>query len=224
MPLQKPAVVLLALLVSGCAELQAQQRATLGEQENAIRVRAQQGDAKAQFTLGEMYEHGRGVPQSFAEAVKWYQASAEQGFVAAQSTLGYLYQYGEGVAKNARAAFMWNLKAAEQGDAHAQHNLAVMYDEGADIPVNDTEAVKWYRKAADQGYDRAQLNLGVSYWRGEGVPQDYVEAYRLLNHVRVTTRDQAIRWRARGVLDELKKVMTKEQIEAAGGKPGSRFY
>lgn len=224
MTLQRLAVFLLALLLNGCAELQAQQRATPGVQVEAIRLRAQQGDAKAQFTLGEMYEQGRGVPQSFAEALKWYQASAEQGLVAAQSTLGYLYQYGEGVAKNPQAAFMWTLKAAEQGDAHAQHNLAVMYDEGTDIPENNAEAVKWYRKAADQGYERAQLNLAVSYWRGEGIRQDYVEAYRLLNHLRVTTRDQTIRWKARGVLDELKKVMTKEQIEAVGGKPGSHFY
>ncbi len=216
MSLQRLSILLLAVLLAGSVEVKAQ--------AEDIHARAEQGDAKAQFTLGDMYEHGRGVPQSFAEALKWYQASAKQGVVAAQSTLGYLYQYGEGVEKNPQAAFMWNLKAAEQGDAHAQHNLAVMYDEGADIPENDVEAVKWYRKAADQGYDRAQLNLGVNYWKGGGVTQDYVEAYRLLNHVRVTTKDQAVRWRARGVLDELKKVMTKEQIKAAGGRPGSRYY
>ena len=216
MRLQRPFLLLLAMLLTGSAEAKAQAK--------DIHALAEQGDAQAQFTLGDIYEHGRGVPRSFAEALKWYQASAEQGFAAAQSTLGYLYQYGEGVEKNPQAAFMWNLKAAEQGDAHAQHNLAVMYDEGTDIPENKVEAVKWYRKAADQGYDRAQLNLGVCYWKGEGVAQDYVEAYRLLNHVRVATKDQAVRWRARGVLDELKKVMTKEQIKAAGGRPGTRYY
>lgn len=221
---QRPPILLFVLLLNGCAEVKAQQRLAPGMQAEDIRIRAEQGDANAQFTLGEIYEQGRGVSQSFAEALKWYQASAKQGFVAAQSILGYLYQYGEGVERNPQAAFMWNLKAAEQGDAYAQHNLAVMYDEGIEIPENNVEAVKWYRKAADQGYDRAQLNLGVSYWRGEGVTQDYVEAYRLLNRVRVTSRDQAVRWRARSVLDELKKVMTKEQIKAAGGRPGSRFY
>lgn len=216
MKLQKLSTLLLVLFLTGSAAVKAQ--------AEDIRAMAEQGDAKAQFILGDMYEHGHGVSQSFAEALTWYQASAKQGFVAAQSTLGYLYQYGEGVEKDPQAAFMWNRKAAEQGDAHAQHNLAVMYDEGTDIPENDVEAVKWYRKAADQGYDRAQLNLGISYWKGEGVTQDYVEAYRLLNHVRVTTQDQAVRWRARGVLDALKKVMTPEQIKAAGGRPGSRYY
>ena len=35
---------------------------------------ADQGDALAQFSLGFMYDNGRGVPQDYAEAVKWYQA------------------------------------------------------------------------------------------------------------------------------------------------------
>ncbi len=32
---------------------------------------AEQGDAEAQNFLGLMYELGRGVPQDYAEAVKW---------------------------------------------------------------------------------------------------------------------------------------------------------
>lgn len=224
MTIRRLSTLLLALLLNGCAELKAQQWVMSGVHAEDIRARAEQGDANAQFALGQMYEHGRGVPQSFVEAIKWYQASANQGFATAQSTLGYLYQYGEGVKKDPQTAYMWNLKAAEQGDAYGQHNLAVMYDEGTGIPENNHEAVKWYRKAAEQGYDQAQFNLGVCYWKGEGVTQDYVEAYRLLNHVRVATKDQTVRWRARGILDELKKVMSKEEIKAAGGNPGSRYY
>ena len=222
--LRKCAILLVALLLNGCAELKAQQRLTPGMSAEDIRARAEQGDANAQFTLGQMFEHGRGVPLSFVDAIKWYQASANQGFATAQSTLGYLYQYGELVKKDPQAAFMWNLKAAQQGDAYGQHNLAVMYDEGTGIPENDEEAVKWYKKAAEQGYDQAEFNLGVCYWKGEGVTRDYVEAYRLLNHVRVATQDQTVRWRARGILDELKKVMNEEEIKAAGGRPGSRYY
>lgn len=217
-------ILLIALLLNGCSELKAQQRLTSEVSAANIHALAEQGDAQAQFALGNMYEHGRGVPQSFAEALKWYQASADQGFATAQSTLGYLYQYGGIVKQDLQAAFMWNFKAAEQGDAYGQHNLGVMYDEGTGVPESDEEAVKWYKKAAAQGYDQAGFNLGICYWKGEGVVQDYVEAYRLLNHVRVATQDQTIRWQARGILDELKKVMREEEIKAAGGKPGSRFY
>ena len=40
---------------------------------------AEQGDAFAQFSLGIMYDNGEGVPQDYAEAVKWYRLAAEQG-------------------------------------------------------------------------------------------------------------------------------------------------
>ena len=40
---------------------------------------AEQGDARAQLTLGFMYAKGVGVPQDDKEAVKWYRLVAEQG-------------------------------------------------------------------------------------------------------------------------------------------------
>ena len=43
-----------------------------------ITTDAENGDAKAQYALGEMYELGQGVRQYYKEAVKWYQLAAEQ--------------------------------------------------------------------------------------------------------------------------------------------------
>ena len=43
------------------------------------RLAADQGQAEAQFSLGRMYELGRGVPQEDAEAVQWYRLAADQG-------------------------------------------------------------------------------------------------------------------------------------------------
>ena len=47
----------------------------------ALRAKAEQGHADAQFNLGVMYHDGRGVPQDYAEAHKWANlaASASQG-------------------------------------------------------------------------------------------------------------------------------------------------
>ena len=45
---------------------------------------AEQGDAEAQFHLGEKYDTGLGVTQDDKEAVKWYRLSAEQGYAKAQ--------------------------------------------------------------------------------------------------------------------------------------------
>jgi len=52
---------------------------------------AEQGDASAQFSLGAMYEKGKGVPQDYKTAVKWYRLAAEQGYASAQSILGWMY-------------------------------------------------------------------------------------------------------------------------------------
>src|SRR5437868_5583376 len=46
----------------------------------ALMALAEQGNAVAQNDLGVMYQAGTGVPQNFAEAVKWLRKSAEQGF------------------------------------------------------------------------------------------------------------------------------------------------
>ena len=42
-----------------------------------IRLRAEQGDADAQFTLGVRYANGEGVLQDDEEAVRWYRLAAD---------------------------------------------------------------------------------------------------------------------------------------------------
>ena len=64
-----------------------------------------------------MYDNGQGVPQDYAEAVKWYRLAAEQGDVAAQYNLGIMYDNGDGVPQDYKEAVKWYRLAAEQGDA-----------------------------------------------------------------------------------------------------------
>ena len=63
-----------------------------------------------------MYEQGKGVPQDYKEAAKWYRKSAEQGDADAQDKLGLMYYNGQGVPKDYKEAVKWYTKAAEQGD------------------------------------------------------------------------------------------------------------
>ncbi len=44
---------------------------------------AKQGNPHAQYNLGLMYENGQGIPQNYAEALKWYTKAAEQGLAGA---------------------------------------------------------------------------------------------------------------------------------------------
>jgi TPR repeat protein len=43
---------------------------------------------------------GKGAPQDFAEAVKWFRKAAEQGDAEAQNNLGAIYAQGQGVQRD----------------------------------------------------------------------------------------------------------------------------
>ena len=137
---------------------------------------AEQGNANAQFMLGDMYYTGEGIAQNYEKAARLFQKAAEQGDANAQYVLGGMYHNGEGVAVNYAEAEKWYRKAAEQGEALAQYDLGDMYRNGEGVAVNYAEAEKWYRKAAEQGYSLAQLKLGDMYRKGEGVAVNYAEA------------------------------------------------
>jgi len=144
----------------------------------ACRRLADQGKAWAQYNLGVMYDNGRGLPQDYKEAVKWYRKAADQGNADAENNLGASYEDAEGVQQDYDEAVKWYRKAAEQGHARAQTNLGWMYRNGKGVARDDKEAAKWFRKAADQGDARAQNTLGWMYSNGEGVAQDDKEAVR----------------------------------------------
>ena len=60
-----------------------------------------------------MYDNGEGVPQDYAEAVRWYRRAAKQGNASAQNNLGLMYEGGNGVAQNFVQAHKWfNLAAS----------------------------------------------------------------------------------------------------------------
>ena len=61
---------------------------------------AAQGNSKAQYNLGALYENGHGVPRDNAEAGKWYRLSAGQGLADAQFKVGFRYEIGQGVPRN----------------------------------------------------------------------------------------------------------------------------
>ena len=73
---------------------------------------AKQGNAGAQYELGEMYARGLGVPRDQTQAVAWYSKAADQGHPVAQYNLGVIYERGQGVPQDYARARMWfNLAA-----------------------------------------------------------------------------------------------------------------
>ena len=107
-----------------------------------LRPVAEQGDARAQNSLGIMFAHGSGVPLDPVEARKWYLLSAAQGYGAAQFNLGQLHRLGQGVPKDYAEAAKWYRLAAEQGYVEACFNLGVMFAIGDGVALDNAEAVK----------------------------------------------------------------------------------
>ena len=105
-------------------------------------------------SLGYMYVTGRGVPQDYGEAVRWYRDAAEQGHVGAQTYAGWMYEAGQGVSQDHIEAAFWYQKAADQGDAYAQFSLGCMFENGDGVPHDDAKAV--------QGAAGSALEFGVS--------------------------------------------------------------
>jgi hypothetical protein len=105
-----PLVALAAVMVSG-------QTADF----DAIRHKAEAGDAKAQFDLADAYSEGKGVAKDSAKGLEWLRKSASQGYAGAEVVLGLFYQKGIQVAQDPSEAAKWFRKAAKQSDKDLKH-------------------------------------------------------------------------------------------------------
>ena len=74
---------------------------------------AEEGDADAQYCLGELYYKGEGLAKDLKKAVYWYTKAAETGWghAGAIKRLVDCYSNGEGVEKDLEKAKFWQDKA-----------------------------------------------------------------------------------------------------------------
>ncbi len=84
-----------------------------------LRQTAHDGDAAAQYELGDRYYRGRDLEQSYAEALRWYRRAAERGHMMAQYLVGVMFANGEGVSQDYVEGYAWMSLVARQGDSHA---------------------------------------------------------------------------------------------------------
>ena len=93
---------------------------------NGLRRQAKYGDDSAAFTLGMVYEIGRHVRQSCAEAARWVRMAAEAGNPAAQYNLGLRYRDGDGVTADLHESEKWLRKAAAHRNREARIALQLL--------------------------------------------------------------------------------------------------
>jgi TPR repeat protein len=152
-----------------------------------------QGDALAQFALGQMYRQGKGVPKDTKIALRWYRKSAKQENKFAQHILGFIYEKGISVPKNYNVAVKWFHKSAEQGYANAQYKLGLMYGKGQGVQKDLVLSYMWFSLSVKNGAENAKKN------------RDLVEKY--LSRQEVTRAKQLTRKWEEGYN---KKIISKE--------------
>ncbi len=133
-------------------------------------IKAQAGDAQAQFLLGVMYEKGRGIAQDPVKAANWYRKAAQQDHIIAQLSLGNLYDKGLGVRQSYAEARTWYTKAAVLGNPEAMYFLGSMYYNGDGLEKDLKTALAWLQRSAEQNYPMA--NMAVAQVSAELAAQD----------------------------------------------------
>ena len=122
-------------------------------------AKAEQGDAKAQYAIGEMYEKGRGVERDPRQAFSWYSKSSQKGNMKAEYKLGMAYLNGKGIRKNYRKAHDWLQKSSNKGYVRAQYHLGTLYENGLGTDQDLDKALQWYKRALRGGYDPAATGM-----------------------------------------------------------------
>ena len=106
--------------------------------------------------IGNLYEHGLGVPQDFDQALRWYRQAYLAGNATAANNIGTCYQHGRGVPVDYAEALRWYHLADEGGNAGAAYNIGYLYQYGHGVTQDLTEARRWIERSAAQGDPLAQ--------------------------------------------------------------------
>jgi TPR repeat protein len=103
---------------------------------------AASGSMQANHNLGMIFAEGRGTPQSWVRALRYFEEAAND-IPASRYMIGYTYFQGEGNIQNRPRAFREFMDAALDGYADAQYMIAFMYLDGSGIPKQPIQAYVW---------------------------------------------------------------------------------
>ncbi|MEM1137606.1 MAG: tetratricopeptide repeat protein, partial [Bacteroidota bacterium] len=125
---------------------------------------AEQGNAEANYKLGNIYYTGAGeVPKDSKKAINYYLKAFALGNKQGQSRLEKLP-----VQKEADKSLLgYLLYQAEKGDPESLYRIGKLYETGRDkLPQDKAKAFRNYFEAANKGNAYAQYELGKIYTLG----------------------------------------------------------
>lgn len=118
---------------------------------------ADQGDASAQYKVGEWIEN-RAKDDYNKIAVLWFRKAALQGYVEAQLKLANCYKEGRGVTRSKYEALKWYKKASKGNDCAEKEYIKLKYD---DVVYKSVLRYRYLLLAsAEKGNAASQFQLG----------------------------------------------------------------
>ena len=119
-----------------------------------LKQKADQGDASAQFQLGQAYLDGlNGTCQDYSKALYWLSEAARQGDSAAYFYIGQCYEYGWGVEIDYRTAIEYYKKGK------CYRSVGRFYENGLGVKKDISEALKWDQKDVPS---EATIRFGIA--------------------------------------------------------------
>ena len=102
------------------------------------------------FWEGFAYCYGRGKPQSYEEAIKYFSKAALIGHAEAATQMGFMCLKGLGTEKDEHKAFDWFMLAVAKEEPVALYQVGLMYENGIVVEKDIEKAKKYYANSADR--------------------------------------------------------------------------
>lgn len=153
-----------------------------------LKARAAAGDRAAMRSLGNRYQAGNGVPQSYDLMREWWERAAQAGNTTAMWDLGYYYLIGKYLDQDVDRGLAWFNLAIENGNADAAFQLALYYGTGMFVEQDYDLARKLFARALELGREDAREEMAeCERALAEGSEQDDAGSVRggniVLDHV-----------------------------------------
>ncbi|MFQ3790418.1 tetratricopeptide repeat protein [Halomonas sp. A29] len=192
--------------------------AFVGQDFNSNLIKAEEGDARAQYLVGRALLFGleeQGVSADQEEGLYWMQEAADQGAAEAFHALGILYRRGIGVDKDGGKWEEYMTEAGEQGLHHAMSELIDTYQDGdpeAGINQDEEKYLYWLEKSAEHGSVFSMINLAITYRQGLGVEKDLEKSFEWV--MRAVKLDDLSAQRMAGEYYEKGMVVEQDLVKA----------
>ena len=127
----------------------------------ACQKASDEGDAQAQYELGEFYYEGKNAPRDLNQALSYFEKASLQGHAQAQYHLGLMFFHGEGVPANNVQAYILLKMAAVNGaeDAMDSADLVAAQMSAAELELAAQVLGQIFRDYLQQMQNSSQLFL-----------------------------------------------------------------